>query len=101
MPTHARTFEPLGEHRLASRLRDAAADRQATLSIAPVIHPAAMTTQVAIRFPELRLLRLGHGTAIQELHGRTRHLGHAVRTLAQPAPHPGKPLRCDCRVRAE
>src|SRR5712691_4273790 len=57
-PTHPRTLETLREHRLTRRLRHAAAQRQATPTIPFVIHPAAVTAQVAICLPKRRPLRL-------------------------------------------
>src|SRR5438445_12765603 len=66
-PTHPRTFETLREYGLAGRFRHAAADRQSAPPIALVVHPATMTTEVAIRFLKLRLVRLDHPATTQVL----------------------------------
>src|SRR5207302_1536557 len=91
MPTHSRSFEPLREHGFACRLRDAAANRQPLAAVPSIVHPATMFAQVPICLPKRLLCRLAQLPPLVMLHGRTKNLGHSLRTIAQPAPHSLEP----------
>ena len=48
-PRHARTFEPLREHRFAGRFGDPTADGQALAAVMLIAHPMTALFQVGIR----------------------------------------------------
>src|SRR5205823_5511059 len=75
VPAHPRPLQPLREHRLAGRLGHAATDRQTQPAITGIVHPTAVTPQIAVRLPKPLPRRLRQAATPVMLRGRAQDVG--------------------------